>query len=105
MKRVTIPVSMPAEVVEKVDAARARLGYRSRNEVIRESVKRFLEEIEEAKVIRIRNLGLRQAKEEILAYLEKHNSVYVSELAEALGLDINLAFKAVAELEREGAVG
>lgn len=101
----TIPVSIPAEVVKKIDAARARLGYRSRNEVIRESVKRFLEEIVEAKVIRMRSLSLKRAKVEILAYLEEHNSAYVSELAEALGLDINLAFKAVAELEREGAVG
>jgi len=101
----TIPVSVPTDVVKKIDAARARLGYRSRNEVIRESVKRFLEEIEEAKVIRVRNLSLKQAKEEILTYLKRHNSAYVSELAEALGLDIDLAFRAVAELEREGVVG
>lgn len=105
MKRATIPVSMPVEVVKRMDAARARLGYRSRNEIIRESIKRFLEEIEEAKVIRVRDLSLRQAEEEILAYLKQHNSAYVSELAEALGLDIDLAFKAVAELERKGVVG
>jgi DNA-binding MarR family transcriptional regulator len=64
-----------------------------------------LEEIKEMKVIRTRNIGLGQAKKEILAYLKTHNSAYVSDIAERLGIDIRLAFKAVEELQREGEVG
>ena len=104
-KRATIPVSMPVDVIKRVDNARAKLGCRSRNEVIRESVRHFLEEIEEMKVIRIRNVSLKQAKKEILAYLKKCNSAYVSDIADTLGIDIRLAFKAVEELQREGEVG
>jgi len=104
-KRATIPVSMPVEIIKRVDNVRAKLGYRSRNEVIRESVRHFLEEIEEMKVIRIRNISLKQAKKEILAYLKQRNSAYVSDIADTLGIDIQLAFKAVEELQREGEVG
>lgn len=104
-ERATIPVSMPVDVVERIDRARAKLGYRSRNEVIRESVRRFLEEIEEMKVIKVRDISLRQAKKEILAFLKQRNSAYVSDIAEALGIEIRLAFKAAEELEREGVVG
>ena len=104
-KRATIPVSMPVEIIKRVDNARAKLGYRSRNEVIRESVRHFLEEIAEMKVIRIRNISLKQAKKEILAYLKQRNSAYVSDIADTLGIDIRVAFKAVEELQREGEVG
>lgn len=104
-KRATIPVSMPVDVIKRVDKMRAKLGYRSRNEVIRESVRHFLEEIEEMKVIRIRNISLKQAKKEILAYLKQRNSAYVGDIADTLGIDVQLAFKAVEELQREGEVG
>lgn len=103
-KRATIPVSMSVDVIKRVDNVRAKLGYRSRNEVIRESVRHFLEEIEEMKVIRIRNISLKQAKKEILAYLKQRNSAYVSDIADTLGIDIRLAFKAVEGLQREGEV-
>ncbi len=104
-KRVTVPVSMAPEVVKQIDGARAKLGYRSRNEVVRESIRHFLEEIEEMKVIRIRDISLKQAKKEILAYLKQHNSAYVSDIADTLGIDIRVAFKVVEELQREGVVG
>ena len=104
-KRVTVPISMSPEVVKRIDGARAKLGYRSRNEVVRESINHFLEEIEEMKVIRIRDISLKQAKKEILAYLKQHNSAYVGDIADTLGIDVRLAFKAVEELQREGAVG
>jgi metal-responsive CopG/Arc/MetJ family transcriptional regulator len=104
-KRVTVPVSMAPEIVKQIDSARAKLGYRSRNEVIRESIRHFLEETEEMKVIRIRDISLKQAKKEILTYLKKHNSAYVGDIADTLGIDIRVAFKAVEELQREGAVG
>jgi len=96
---------MSPEVVKRIDGARAKLGYRSRNEVVRESINHFLEEIEEIKVIRIRDISLKQAKKEILAYLKQHNSAYVGDIADTLGIDVRLAFKAVEELQREGAVG
>ncbi|MDI6819830.1 MAG: ribbon-helix-helix domain-containing protein [Candidatus Hodarchaeaceae archaeon] len=75
MKRATIPVPLPVELVKKLDGARAKLGYRSRNGVIRESIRRFIEEVEEIRVIRLRNVPGRKAKEEIWNYLQKRGRV------------------------------
>ena len=105
VKRSTIPVSLPLSLVEKIEELRAKLGYRSRNDVIREAISRFIEEMREAKVIYVRDMTLEQAKGEIMEHLRRHGSAYVSEIAEDLGIDIELAFKAVKELEKEGAVG
>lgn len=104
-KRATIPVSLPRDVVEKIEALRAKLGYRSRNQVIREAIKRFIEEMEETKVIYVREMTLEQAKKNIVEHLKRHGSAYVSEIAEDLGIDIELAFKAAEELEKEGTIG
>ena len=105
VKRATVPVSLPISVVKKIEELRGRLGYRSRNAVIREAIRRFIEEMEEAKLLYVRDVTLKQAKREIIEYLKRHGSVYVSEMAESLGVNIELAFKAVEELEKEGVVG
>jgi len=105
VKRATIPVSLPISVVKKIEELRARLGYRSRNDVIREAIKRFIEKMEESKAIYVRDVTLEQAKREMVDYLKHHGSAYVSEMAESLGIDIELAFKAVQELEKEGVIG
>jgi len=105
VKRATIPVSLPINIVEKIEELRAKLGYRSRNDVIREAIKRFIEEMKETKVIYVRDITLEQAKKEILEHLKRHGSAYVSEIAEDLGIKIEMAFRAVEELEKEGVVG
>lgn len=105
VKRATVPVSLPVSVVKKIEELRARLGYRSRNAVIREAIRRFIEEMKEAKVLYVRDVTLEQAEKEIVEYLKRHGSAYVSEMAESLGINVELAFKAVGELEKEGIVG
>ena len=105
VKTATVPVSLPIGVVKKLEELRARLGYRSRNDVIRGAITRFIEEMEEAKVLYVRDLTVEQAKAEIVEYLKRHGSAYVTEMAESLGVNIELAFKAVEELEKEGVVG
>jgi len=105
VKRATIPVSLPASTVEKIEELRAKLGYRSRNDIIREAIRRFIEEMKETKVIYVEDVTLEQAKQEIVEYLRQHGSAYVSDIAEDLGIEIGLAFKAVEELEKEEVVG
>jgi metal-responsive CopG/Arc/MetJ family transcriptional regulator len=105
VKRATVPVSLPISVVKKIEELRGRLGYRSRNAVIREAIRRFIEDVEEAKLLYVRDVTLKQAKRKIIEYLKRHGSAYVSEMAESLGVNIELAFKAVEELEKEGVVG
>ncbi|MDH5686141.1 MAG: ribbon-helix-helix domain-containing protein, partial [Hadesarchaea archaeon] len=90
MKRATIPVSLPVEVIKKLDDARAKLGYRSRNEVIRESIGRFIEEVEGMKIIKLRDIPRQKAKREIWDYLQKKEVTYASDIAEELRLDYGL---------------
>jgi len=105
VKRTTVPVSLPSAVVRKIEKLRARLGYRSRNDVIREAIRRFIEDMEETKIVYVREMTFEQAKKEIAEYLRHHGSAYVSDMAEDLGIDTELAFKAAEELEKEGVVG
>lgn len=53
----------------------------------------------------MRDITLEQAKREIVKHLKAHDTAYISEIAENLGIEIELAFKAVQELEKEGVVG
>jgi predicted DNA-binding protein len=101
MKRATIPVSLPIEIIKRLDDARAKLGYRSRNEVIRESIKHFIEEVEGMKIIKLRNLSKREAKKEILDYLRKKEVTYTSDIADELRLDYGLVIDIVRELWEE----
>jgi len=101
MERATIPVSLPAEVVKKLDEARAKLGYRSRNEVIRESIGRFIEEVEGMKIIKLRDVPRREAKREIWDYLQKKEIVYTSDIADDLRLDYGLVVDIICELWEE----
>ncbi len=105
VKRATVPVSLPIGIVKRIERLRSRLGYRSRNDVIREAIKRFIEDMEETKVVLMKEVTIEQAKKEIVDYLKRHGSAYVSEIAEGLSIDIELAFKAVGELEKEGVIG
>lgn len=103
-KRVTIPVSMPGDVIKRVDDVRAKLGYRSRNEVIRESIRCFIEEVEGTKIIKLRDLPRQEAKQEVWDYLQKKDVTYASDIAEDLRLDYELVLDIIRELWEENKV-
>ncbi len=98
MKRATIPISLPIGEVKKIDDMRAKLGYRSRNEVIRESIRRFIEEVGEMRIIKLRDVPRERAKREILDYLRKKNVAYPSDIADELRLDYELVADIIREL-------
>ena len=100
-KRVTVPISMSPEVVKRIDGARAKLGYRSRNEVVRESIKHFLDEVGEMKIIKLREVPRGKAKKEILGYLQKKEVAYPSDIADELRLDYKLVVGIIHELWEE----
>ena len=68
------------------------------------NVKRFIEDVENKKVLYVREMTLKQAKKEIIEYLKEHSHAFVSEMAEDLRIDVELAFRTVEELEKEGVV-
>jgi predicted transcriptional regulator len=56
------------------------------------------------KLIEMRKISKKQARKEILNYLKKHKEAYASDISEELGLDLDLVFSIMKDLDREGIV-
>ncbi len=104
-KRITVPISMSPDVVKRIDVARAKLGYRSRNEVVRKSIEHFLEEVGEMKIIELRSVPKTEAKREVWDYLRKKGTAYPSDIADDLRLEYKLVVEIIRELWGEKKVG
>ena len=65
--------------------------------MIRESIKRFLEEVGETEIIKLRNVPKEKAKREIWNYLQKKEMAYPSDIADELRLD----YRSVVDIIRE----
>lgn len=75
--------------------------YLSASEFIRDSVRKNITSL---KTVKIRNVSKITAKKEILEYMKSHKEAYASDIVEELGLDIELVFSILKELNKEGAV-
>lgn len=74
--------------------------YRSSADFLRDAVRDKLRTIE---VVSLRGVDLKTAEEMITKYLEKHpGSSFVSEIADVLGIDYGVAFRAVRNLLEKG---
>jgi Arc/MetJ-type ribon-helix-helix transcriptional regulator len=71
------------------------------SEFIRDSVRKNLASI---KAIQIRPVSKAAAKKEILDYMKKHKESYASDISEELGIDLDLVFTVMKELNTEGVV-
>ncbi len=94
-----VPVRLSGEVSERLDRAVAALHYRSRNEFIRDAIESHLEQMSGSGVVELREVSVVQAQELIEEYVSQHPGVHhVSELSEALGIELGTTFKAVRQL-------
>jgi len=85
------------EIKRLVDA-----GYFvSASDFIRDAVRTHLASI---RIVESRRPSKAQARKEILNYLEMNGESYASDIAEALGLDLNLVFDVLKELQQEARV-
>ncbi len=76
--------------------------YRSSADFLREAVREKLRSME---VVGVQNIDLEKAEEMIEEYLERHpGPSFASDIADALGLDYGVAFKAVYRLLEEGRI-
>ena len=103
-RKPTISLRLPTALLERIDELVRRTGMRSRTELVERALVEYVDQLEEAKVIRVRRYNQEEARESILEYLEDHPGTYVSDLAEALAMDIELAFRVVHVLAEEGEV-
>jgi len=75
--------------------------YISLSEFIRDSVRKNLASL---KAVQIRKISKSAAKKEILDYMKKHKEAYASDISEELGLELDLVFFIMKELNSEGVV-
>ena len=103
-RKPTVSLRLPPNLLERVDELVRRTGMQSRTEFIQRALEAYLEEIAEGRVVRLKPYTDVEARSAILDYLEGHPGTYVSDMAEALAMDVDLAFQVVRRLAREGEV-
>ena len=104
-RKPTISLRLSAKLLEEVDALVAQTRMKSRTEFLERAIEGYLHDIRESKVIVVRPWTEAKAKAAVVKYLRGNRTAYVSEIAEALGMDFELAFRVVGRLMKEGIVG
>lgn len=79
--------------------------YLNTSEFIREAVREKLERLGEMRIIVAKPVSKSIAKKQLLSYFKEHPGSYVSEAADALGIDVASAFEAASELVKDKKVG
>jgi hypothetical protein len=77
---------------------------RSRTEFLERAVETYVDELREARVVVVKSWTEAKARAAILRYLKGRRATYVTDVAEALGMDLDLAFRIVGFLTMEGKV-
>jgi metal-responsive CopG/Arc/MetJ family transcriptional regulator len=100
VKRYVYPVQLDEEELEALDAIVKRL-HSSKSEAIREAIRNYADQLKGTEVIKIREVSRRQARKEILEFLEKNERAWSSEIADSLRIDLTLVNSILEELWSE----
>lgn len=104
-KETIVPIRFPKHELEKIDEAAKRVGAKSRSAFIREATEKYVQEVGGLKVIEIRkNISLKEARAEILAYLKENQEAETFDIANDLRLDLDVTIKVLKQLWEEGKV-
>jgi metal-responsive CopG/Arc/MetJ family transcriptional regulator len=104
-KETIVPVRFPRHQLKEIDEAAKRLGAKSRSAFIREATEKYVQEVGGLKVIEIRkNVSLKEARADVLAYLKEHREAETFDIANDLRLDLDLTVKILKKLWEEGKV-
>ena len=76
----------------------------SRTEFVERAVETYVDELREARIVIVKEWTESKARAAILRYLKGRRATYVTDIAEALGMDLDLAFRIVGSLAKEGKV-
>ena len=90
---------LPLKFISEIESLVNEGYYISASDFVREAVRDKLEEIKE---IRLREVSLNDAKEEIYRYLLQNPDSYPYEIANELWLELSLVHEALIELREEG---
>lgn len=94
-----ISSKLPPKLISAIESLVKEGYYLDASDFVREAVKAKLEGMKE---IRLREVSLKEAKEEIYQYLIQNPSSYPYDIANELRLDLSLVHEALIELRKEG---
>lgn len=77
---------------------------RSRTEFLERAVEAYVDELREAHVVVVKEWKVMEARRAVLRYLKGRKATYVTDIAEALGMDLDLAFHVARSLAKEGKI-
>jgi metal-responsive CopG/Arc/MetJ family transcriptional regulator len=97
LKRYVYPVQLDEEEVQALNVIVERMGG-TKSEAIRDAIRSFAEEVKGMEVVKIRDISRKQARKEILEYMDKKERAWSSEIADALRLDLTLVNRILEEL-------
>jgi metal-responsive CopG/Arc/MetJ family transcriptional regulator len=99
-KRYVYPVQLDEDELAALDAIVERL-HSSKSEAIREAIRNYADQLKGTEVIKIREVSRRQARKEILEFLEKNDRAWSSEIADSLRIDLTFVNRILEELWNE----
>ena len=94
-----ISSGLPQKFISEIESLVKEGYYPSVSDFVREAVREKLEVIKE---IKLRELSLKEAKEEIYRYLLRNPDSYPYDIANELGLELSVVHGALVELRKEG---
>ena len=101
-KHHVVPVRIADEMAERMDRAVSKLRYSSRGEFIRDAIESHLDRVE-VRIVETRDVSVDEAVKLMDEYLaENPGAHYVSDMAEYLGLELPIAFRAAGVLREKG---
>ena len=103
-RKPTISLRLPRPLLEEIDELVRRTRMRSRTEFLERAVETYVDELQEARIVVVKPWTEAKARAAILRYLKGRRATYVTDIAEALGMDLDLAFRVVGSLAKEGKV-
>lgn len=98
------PIRVEAGVLEELDALVEKFGYRSRTEVIREAIEDKIASLKGSEIMELREISDNEAKKELLEFIKGKESIYPSDIADALRLPLEQVFRTVNELFKDARV-
>lgn len=100
VKRYVYPVQLDEEELEALDVIVERL-HGSKSGAIREAIRNYADQLKGAEVIKMREVSRREARKEILEFLEKNERAWSSEIADSLRIDLAVVNRILEELWSE----
>ena len=103
-RKPTISLRLPERLLGEIDGLVQRTRMRSRTEFVERAVEAYVDELREARVVVVKEWTEGKARAAMLRFLKGKKAMYVTDIAESLGMDLDLAFRVASSLAKEGKV-